>query len=76
LVKTYRDLGFEPEIWPHLSGSAPFYLFTEVLDIPTVLGGLGHGGHAHSPNEYATIEGLKQYEKSVASFLVNLAEGR
>jgi acetylornithine deacetylase/succinyl-diaminopimelate desuccinylase-like protein len=71
LVKTYRDLGYEPEIWPHLAGSAPFYLFTEVLKIPTAMGGLGHGGRAHSPNEYVTLEGMKQYEESVASFLVN-----
>ncbi|NOZ27076.1 MAG: M20/M25/M40 family metallo-hydrolase [Chloroflexi bacterium] len=72
LVKTYRDLGFEPEIWPHLGGSAPFYLFTEVLNIPTAMGGLGHGGRAHSPNEYATLEGMRLCEKSIAAFLVNL----
>lgn len=72
LLETYRELGFEPEIWPHLAGSAPFYLFTEVLKIPTAMGGLGHGGRAHSPNEYVTLDGLKQYEKSFASFLVNL----
>jgi len=74
LVKTYRDLGFEPEIWPHLGGSAPFYLFTEVLNIPTAFGGLGHGGRAHSPNEYVTLAGMGMYEKSVAAFLVNLGE--
>jgi len=74
LVKTYRDMGFEPEIWPHLGGSAPFYLFTEVLNIPTAFGGLGHGGRAHSPNEYVTLEGMGMYEKSVAAFLVNLGE--
>jgi acetylornithine deacetylase/succinyl-diaminopimelate desuccinylase-like protein len=73
LLRTYRDLGYEPEIWPHLAGSAPFYLFTEVLDIPTALGGLGHGGRSHSPNEYATLEGIRAYEKSVAAFLFNLA---
>ena len=74
LVKTYRDLGFELEIWPHLGGSAPFYLFTKVLNIPTAFGGLGHGGRAHSPNEYVTLEGMGMYEKSVAAFLVNLGE--
>ncbi len=73
LIKTYRELGFEPEIWPHLAGSAPFYLFTDVLNIPVALGGLGHGGRAHSPNEYATLDGMKLYEKSVAAFLMNLA---
>jgi acetylornithine deacetylase/succinyl-diaminopimelate desuccinylase-like protein len=73
LLRTYRDLGHEPEIWPHLAGSAPFYLITEMLHIPTALGGLGHGGRAHSPNEYATLEGIEAYEKSVAAFLLNLA---
>jgi acetylornithine deacetylase/succinyl-diaminopimelate desuccinylase-like protein len=73
LLKTYRDFGFEPEIWPHLGGSAPFYLFTETLKVPTVLGGLGHGARSHSPNEYATLEGMKLHEKSVAAFLMNLA---
>jgi acetylornithine deacetylase/succinyl-diaminopimelate desuccinylase-like protein len=76
LVKTYRDLGFEPEIWPHLAGSAPFYLFTERLNIPVAMGGLGHGGRAHSPNEYATLEGMKRYEKSVATLLTNLKVAR
>ncbi|MCP4537287.1 MAG: M20/M25/M40 family metallo-hydrolase [Chloroflexi bacterium] len=76
LLATYRDLGFEPEIWPHLAGSAPFYLFTEVLDIPVALGGLGHGGRAHSPNEYVTLDGIKLYEKSVATFLMNLGADR
>lgn len=74
LVKTYRELGYEPEIWPHLGGSAPFYLFTERLGIPVAFGGLGHGGRAHSPNEYATLEGMRQYERSVAALLLNLAE--
>jgi acetylornithine deacetylase/succinyl-diaminopimelate desuccinylase-like protein len=73
LLQTYRSLGYEPEIWPHLAGSAPFYLFTEVLNIPTALGGLGHGGRSHSPNEYATLEGIEAYEKSVASFMMSLA---
>jgi acetylornithine deacetylase/succinyl-diaminopimelate desuccinylase-like protein len=73
LVKTYRDLGYEPEIWPNLAGSAPLYLFTKVLGIPVVLGGLGHGGRPHSPDEYATLAGMRLCEKSVASLLANLA---
>ena len=39
------------------------------------MGGLGHGGRSHSPNEYATLEGMRQYEKSVAALLINLAAG-
>ena len=74
IMGTYRELGYEPEIWPHLAGSAPFYLFTDVLDIPVVLGGLGHGGRVHSPNEYATVAGLKDHEKSIAVFMYRLAD--
>ncbi|MEJ5199084.1 MAG: M20/M25/M40 family metallo-hydrolase [Anaerolineae bacterium] len=72
MLKAYRDLGFEPEIWPHLAGSAPYYLFTEVLGIPIVMGGLGQGGRQHSPDEYATVEGIRMCEKSIAAFLYNL----
>jgi acetylornithine deacetylase/succinyl-diaminopimelate desuccinylase-like protein len=74
IMDTYRQLGHEPEIWPHLAGSAPFYLFTDVLNIPVVLGGLGHGGRVHSPNEYAPVAGLKDHEKSIAVFMYRLAD--
>ncbi len=74
LLRTYRDFGIEPEVWPHLGGSAPFYLFTDALQIPFAFGGLGHGGRVHSPNEYATVEGMKRHELSMAAFLYHLAE--
>jgi acetylornithine deacetylase/succinyl-diaminopimelate desuccinylase-like protein len=41
--------------------------------MPFVMGGLGHGGRAHSPNEYATLEGMRLYERSVAAFLERFA---
>lgn len=69
LIAAYRHLGYDPEIWPMIGGSAPFYLFTEELGIPIIIGGLGHGGRAHSPNEYAPVSGMKLYEKSVATYL-------
>ncbi len=53
---------------------APMYLFSRVLGIPFVMGGLGHGGRAHSPNEYAMIEGMRLFERSVAAFLQRFAE--
>jgi acetylornithine deacetylase/succinyl-diaminopimelate desuccinylase-like protein len=74
LLRTYSEFGIEPEVWPHLGGSAPFYLFTDVLGIPFALGGLGHGGRVHSPNEYATVAGMQAHEKSIATFLFRLAE--
>jgi len=75
LLAAIRSLGREPEVWPHLAGSAPFYLFRRMLGQPFVAGGLGHGGRPHSPNEYATIDGMRLFERSVARFFYEFAGG-
>lgn len=75
LVAAIKSQGLEPSAWPTLAGSAPMYLFSTVLGMPFVMGGLGHGGRAHSPDEYATIEGMRLFERSVAAFLERLAAG-
>jgi len=73
-IRTYRKHGYEPEVWPWLGGSAPFYLFNrEPLNLPFVDGGLGHGGRAHSPDEYFVVQGIKDFEKSVITFLYEYA---
>ncbi len=70
MIRSYRRHGYEPEIWPRAGGSAPFYLFNQPpLNLPYVDGGLGHGSRAHSPNEYVVVEGLRDFEKSIATFL-------
>jgi acetylornithine deacetylase/succinyl-diaminopimelate desuccinylase-like protein len=74
LYGAYIDSGYETDVWPLLPGSAPFYLFTRELGIDVAIGGLGHGGGQHSPNEYATVEGMKLFEKSVVMFVEHLAE--
>lgn len=73
MIAAYRSLGHEPEIWPLRAGAAPTYLFKEKLGIELTLGGLGHGARQHSPNEYATVEGMRLYEKSVVSFFHHFA---
>ncbi len=74
LIEGIRSQGIEPYAWPRIAGSAPMYLFSNVLGMPFVMGGLGHGGRAHSPNEYATLEGMRLFERSVAAFLQRFAE--
>jgi acetylornithine deacetylase/succinyl-diaminopimelate desuccinylase-like protein len=70
MIRTYKHHGYDPEIWPRLGGSAPFYLFNHPpLNLPFVMGGLGHGGRAHSPNEYLVVKGIKENEKSIVTFL-------
>ncbi|HET6947701.1 MAG TPA: M20/M25/M40 family metallo-hydrolase [bacterium] len=73
MIRTLRSFGREPEVWPNIGGSAPFYLFHRVLRQPFTMGGMGHGGRQHSPNEYATVEGMRLYEKSVACFVAEFA---
>ena len=66
-----KDLGAEPAVYPLNIGSAPFYLFDRVLGIPYVFGGLGHGTRQHSSNEYFTVQGLLDFEKSMVLTLDN-----
>jgi acetylornithine deacetylase/succinyl-diaminopimelate desuccinylase-like protein len=73
-IKSCRELGFEPQVWPRIAGSAPFSLFTQHLGIPMCITGLGHGGGAHIPNEYATVEGLRLCEKALASFMLRFSQ--
>jgi len=76
MVRTYRKHGYEPEIWPRMGGSAPFYLFNQPpLNLPYAVGGLGHGSRAHSPNEYMVVDGIRENEKSIATFLYEYASG-
>ncbi|MEM2102368.1 MAG: M20/M25/M40 family metallo-hydrolase, partial [Candidatus Bathyarchaeia archaeon] len=75
MIRAYKQHGYEPEIWPRLAGSAPFYIFNQPpLNLPFVIGGLGHGGKMHSPNEYFVVEGIKNNEKSIATFLYEYAK--
>jgi acetylornithine deacetylase/succinyl-diaminopimelate desuccinylase-like protein len=81
VIKTYCEFGHTPEIWPHIAGSAPFCMFNrEPLSLPFVIGGLGHGGRAHAPNEYIVVQeggptsGLRTLEKSYVAILDNLSK--
>ncbi|UCE14161.1 MAG: M20/M25/M40 family metallo-hydrolase [Candidatus Heimdallarchaeota archaeon] len=77
----YERCGKKPVFYPLLAGSAPFSMFQTILDLPFVFGGLGHGGRAHSPLEYAVIKsndprigGILDFEKFVARLFVEYAQ--
>jgi len=81
ILSVYERYGIEPVIWPHMGGSAPMYLYSQPpLNLPIARGGLGHGGRAHSPDEYFVIEGndkvagLVEAEKSYVDILYAYAE--
>jgi acetylornithine deacetylase/succinyl-diaminopimelate desuccinylase-like protein len=81
-IGAYRKHGLTPSVTPRLAGSAPYYVFTDRLKLPMVLGGIGHGSGAHAPNEYMVVEpkagtkvaGLAEIEKFYVDFLYALAE--
>ncbi len=73
-IDALRYHGKDPEIWPMTAGSAPFYLFDQVLGIPWAGNGLGQGGNAHAPNEYAVVSTMRDFEKSVVTILSMFAE--
>ena len=56
--ETYASLGVPYEVWPRMGGSLPMFVFTgPPLSLPAGRGGLGHGTHAHAPDEYMVIDG-------------------
>lgn len=80
-ISVFNKHGVTPTVAPRLAGSAPYYIFTERLGLPMVMGALGHGSGAHAPNEYMVIEpragskiaGLAAAEKFYVDFLYAFA---
>jgi len=72
-IAAHQDHGRNPEIWPMATWAAPYFVFSRILRLPVVSGGLGHGGRQHNPDEYMTVEGLRDFEKFVVTFLYNLS---
>jgi acetylornithine deacetylase/succinyl-diaminopimelate desuccinylase-like protein len=81
-ISVFNKHGLTPTVAPRLAGSAPYYIFTDRLGLPMVMGGLGHGSGAHAPNEYMVIEpragsriaGLAAVEKFYVDFLYAFAD--
>ncbi len=73
MLRTYRFHGVEPEVWPMATWAAPYFVYSRILSMPVVAGGLGHGGRPHVANEYMRVAGLKDFEKFVATSLYFMA---
>ncbi len=73
MISAYNFHAVEPEVWPIATWAAPYFVFSRILGLPVVSGGLGHGKRQHVANEYMTVKGLKDFEKFVATFLYSLA---
>jgi acetylornithine deacetylase/succinyl-diaminopimelate desuccinylase-like protein len=81
-IRAYNKRGGRLSIAPRIGGSAPYYVFTDVLGLPLVAGGIGYGTGAHAPNEIMIIEpkegsgiaGLAEIEKFYVDLLYALLE--
>ncbi len=83
-IGVYRKHGITPTVSPRIAGSAPYYVFTDLLELPIVSGGIGFGTGAHAPNEIMLVEpkagakvaGLAAQEKFFVDFLFALANSK
>jgi acetylornithine deacetylase/succinyl-diaminopimelate desuccinylase-like protein len=75
-IEAMRAYGKEPEVWPTSGGTMPAFVFGEYLKIPWVATGLGHGAHAHAPNEYATVDGMRRFMRGEAAFVYKAATAK
>jgi acetylornithine deacetylase/succinyl-diaminopimelate desuccinylase-like protein len=73
MLETYHEHGVKPQVWPISASATPYYLFSEMLNLPYTWGGLGKAGNSHIANEYASVEGLRLFEKSLSTFLYKYA---
>ncbi len=71
-LRAYSLLGLRPYVIPMSPGAAPSYLFTRILGVPMVSTGPGHGGRAHAPNEYVTLDTIPRLTLYVALLLAEL----
>ncbi len=72
LANSYRTLGAKPQSWPWAIGAAPAYAFAGVSDA-FVIGGLGHGGNAHGPDEFVELVGIDRFIQSLLLWLPAIA---
>jgi len=75
-IRALRYHGKDPRVWPMTAGSAPMYVFDQILGIPHCGTGLGFGGRAHGPNEFAVVSKMKDFEKSVVTTFWEYAKMR
>jgi len=73
--RSQLDRGYRRAVFvcPLPASATPYYIFSEILGIPYTWGGLGKAGGSHVSNEYLSVDRLRQFEKSIVSFLYRFA---
>ncbi|MFX1493156.1 MAG: M20/M25/M40 family metallo-hydrolase [Promethearchaeota archaeon] len=71
LVKSFEKLDVQTEIWPLSAAAAPLSKIQKELGLNFIVGGLGIGGFAHSPNEFIQVDSILNMRLSNYYFLRN-----
>ncbi|MFX1497747.1 MAG: M20/M25/M40 family metallo-hydrolase [Promethearchaeota archaeon] len=69
LLKSFQTLKVKAEIWPLSAASAPLSQIQKDLGLDFIVGGLGLGGYAHSPNEFIQVDSILNMRLSNYYFL-------
>ena len=68
--------GAVSEVWPISAAANPLGMYARPpFELPILFAGLGRSGNYHVPNEWCSVEGIRQSMKWAASFLYEWAEG-
>jgi acetylornithine deacetylase/succinyl-diaminopimelate desuccinylase-like protein len=76
LAASYDALDVAHLPYPLAPWCAPYFVFDRVLELPWASGGVGHASGAHGPDEYATVDGLKEHIVGAAAFLLAYPSAR
>jgi acetylornithine deacetylase/succinyl-diaminopimelate desuccinylase-like protein len=76
LTRACAARGIEPLVWPTMPSTAPFNLFNRSpLQLPIIAFGAGQGAWWHEANEYISVEGIREFMKTMTLWLHQWAEG-
>jgi acetylornithine deacetylase/succinyl-diaminopimelate desuccinylase-like protein len=70
-----EGFGEDPVVYPSIGASAPDYVFTEILGLPSVWAAYApHDEQNHAPNENITIEAFVKGIRSTAALIQGLSQ--
>lgn len=69
-LKAAEMNGAPNSIWPTTNACCPSSIFAaDPMNLPSVWAGLGHGGRAHSPDEYICVDAVKKQMEYTVTYL-------
>jgi acetylornithine deacetylase/succinyl-diaminopimelate desuccinylase-like protein len=74
MIDACRAHAADVQVFPLHAGAAPMHVFSDVIGIPYVFGGVGHGGGSHGPDEFILADDIVAFMRSMASFLFRFAD--